>query len=162
MKIEITQFPDGFHHKTIPWSAAHTCCLGQIKESSSIPSTPTPPPHPPSPEFRYHLENHTHHCNMPSGHILMCLFYVPSLVPDYCLKCVTQTLNQYHYHAQPMRFGSRGPRQFSRPFVSDTSPKCIDREGPERRRTGTRQVAENRSLPQCMWDTLNLPKKLTY
>ena len=26
-----------------------------------------------------------------------------------------------------------------RPFVSDTSPKCIDREGLERRRTGTRQ-----------------------
>ena len=33
-KIEITQFPDGFHHKTIPCSAAHTC-LGQIKESPS-------------------------------------------------------------------------------------------------------------------------------
>ena len=27
----------------------------------------------------------------------------------------------------------------SRPFVSDTSPKCIDLEGLERRRTGTRQ-----------------------
>ena len=27
----------------------------------------------------------------------------------------------------------------SRPFVSDTSPKCIDREGLKRRRTGTRQ-----------------------
>ena len=27
----------------------------------------------------------------------------------------------------------------SRPFVSDTSPKCIDREGLERRRTGTKQ-----------------------
>ena len=25
------------------------------------------------------------------------------------------------------------------PFVSDTSPKCIDQEGLERRRTGTRQ-----------------------
>ena len=55
VKIEITQFPDGFRLKTIPCSAAHTCCLGQIKESP--------------------------------GHILMCLFYVPSLVPDYCLKC---------------------------------------------------------------------------
>ena len=32
-----------------------------------------------------------------------------------------------HYYARPMRFGSRGP-------------KCIDREGLERRRTGTRQV----------------------
>ena len=29
-------------------------------------------------------------------------------------------------------------RLISRPFVSDTSPKCIDREGLERRRTGTR------------------------
>ena len=28
----------------------------------------------------------------------------------------------------------------SRPFVSDTSPKCIDQEGLERRRTGTRQA----------------------
>ena len=27
----------------------------------------------------------------------------------------------------------------ARTFVSDTSPKCIDREGLERRRTGTRQ-----------------------
>ena len=34
----------------------------------------------------------------------------------------------------------------SRPFVSDTSPKCIDREGLERRRTGTRQPkTENES-----------------
>ena len=37
VKIEITQFPDGFRLKTIPCSAAHTCCLGQIKESPSIP-----------------------------------------------------------------------------------------------------------------------------
>ena len=29
----------------------------------------------------------------------------------------------------------------SRPFVSDTSPKCIDREGLKRRRTGTRQLS---------------------
>ena len=28
----------------------------------------------------------------------------------------------------------------SRPFVSDTLPKCIDREGLKRRRTGTRQA----------------------
>ena len=47
VKIEITQFPDGFRLKTIPCSAAHTCCLGQIKESPSIPSTPPRPP--PSP-----------------------------------------------------------------------------------------------------------------
>ena len=90
MKIEITQFPDGFRLKTIPCSAEHTCCLGQIKES---PSTPLPPP--PPPEFGYHLENQTHHRNMPSGHILMRLFYVPSLVPDYCLKCHTNFATQY-------------------------------------------------------------------
>ena len=41
-----------------------------------------------------------------------------------------------HYCARPMRFGSRGPSEF---FVSGTSRKCIDREGPERRRIGTRQ-----------------------
>ena len=95
VKIEITQFPDGFRLKTIPCSAAHTCCLGQIKESPSIPSTPPPPPPLPSPEFGYHLENQTHHCNMPSGHILMRLFYVPSLVPDYCLTCHTNFATQY-------------------------------------------------------------------
>ena len=126
--------------------------------------------HPLPPGFGYHLENHTHRCNMPSGHILMGLFYVSSLVPDYCLKCRTNFYTVWwqsclvprpHYYAQPMHFGSSGPRKFSRPFVSDTSPKCIDPEGLERRRTGTRQVAENRSLPQCMWDTLNLPNKLT-
>ena len=49
-----------------------------------------------------------------------------------------------HYSARPIRFGSRGPSQvlrefISRPFVSDTSPKCIDREGLGRCRTGTRQ-----------------------
>ena len=35
-----------------------------------------------------------------------------------------------------MRFGSRGPSEL---FVSDTSPKCIDREGLGRRRTETRK-----------------------
>ena len=35
-----------------------------------------------------------------------------------------------HYSTRPMRFGSRGP------FVSDTSPKCIDRENLGRRPTG--------------------------
>ena len=66
-----------------------------------------------------------------------------------------------HYYARLMRSGSRGPRKLnvwtfqkcktahacalrdclgvSRPFVSDTSPKCIDREGLKRRRTGTWQ-----------------------
>ena len=43
-----------------------------------------------------------------------------------------------HYCARPMRFGSRGPSE-SRPFSFDTSPKCIDREGLRRPRTGTRQ-----------------------
>ena len=38
-----------------------------------------------------------------------------------------------HYYAWPMHFGSCGP------FLSDTSPKCIDREGLERCRTGTRR-----------------------
>ena len=33
----------------------------------------------------------------------------------------------------------RGCLGVSRPFVSDTSPKFIDREGLERRRTGTKQ-----------------------
>ena len=48
-----------------------------------------------------------------------------------------------HYCAWPMLFGSRGPRKLlavSRPFISDTSPECIDREGLERRRTGTSQA----------------------
>ena len=35
-----------------------------------------------------------------------------------------------------MQFGSRGPSEF---FVSDNSPKYIDREGLERHRTGTRE-----------------------
>jgi len=38
------------------------------------------------------------------------------------------------YYARPMRFGSRGAA-----IRLDTSPKCIDREGLERRRTRTRQ-----------------------
>ena len=48
---------------------------------------------------------------------------------------VTCLVTRPHYYARPMRFGSRGPRK----FFSDTSPKCIDREGLGRRRTGTRQ-----------------------
>ena len=38
-----------------------------------------------------------------------------------------------HYYAWPMRFRSRGP------CLLDMSAKCIDREGLERCRTGTRQ-----------------------
>ena len=39
-----------------------------------------------------------------------------------------------HYYARPMRFGSRGPA-VRLGYVTE----CIDREGLERRRTGTRQ-----------------------
>ena len=42
----------------------------------------------------------------------------------------------------------------SRPFVSDTSPKCIDREGLKRRRTGTRQGHSNADR---LWDKPNRP-----
>ena len=45
-----------------------------------------------------------------------------------------------HICARTMRFGSRDPRKF-RIRSSDTSPKCIDREGLEGRRTGTRRRA---------------------
>ena len=38
-----------------------------------------------------------------------------------------------HYFAWPIRFGSRGPSEPS----SETSPKCINREGLGKRRTGT-------------------------
>ena len=53
------------------------------------------------------------------------------------------------YCAWPMRFGSRGPRKLlavSRPFISDTSPECIDREGLDRRRTGIRQARPHVSV----------------
>ena len=40
-----------------------------------------------------------------------------------------------HFYAWLMPFGSRGPSE----FVSDTSPKFIDREGLGRYSTGTRQ-----------------------
>ena len=42
-----------------------------------------------------------------------------------------------HYSARPMRFGSRDPSEFL--FVSDTSPKCLDREVLGGRRKGARQ-----------------------
>ena len=47
-----------------------------------------------------------------------------------------------HFSERPMRVASRGPSDlcFSRPYVSDTSPKSIDREGLERRRGGTWQT----------------------
>ena len=40
-----------------------------------------------------------------------------------------------HYRARPMRFRSRGQSE----FFSETSPKCIDREGLGRRHTRSRQ-----------------------
>ena len=49
------------------------------------------------------------------------------------LYLTTSLVLRPHHSARPLRFGSRGP------FVSDTSPKCIDREGLRRRSTGTRQ-----------------------
>ena len=51
---------------------------------------------------------------------------------------LTQSRLVPRYCERPMRFGSPGPRKFffSRPFVSDTSPKSIDQEGLERRLTG--------------------------
>ena len=55
------------------------------------------------------------------------------------------------YYARPMHFGSRGP------FVSETSPKCIDREGLERRRTRTRQVTfyiVGKNLAVCFLDQI--------
>ena len=175
VKIEITQFPDGFRLKTIPCSAAHTCCLGQIKESPSIPSTPPRPP-PPPPLSRVWVPSWKP--DTPLQHAFWSHFNAPFLCTFTCARLLLNVSHKLchpvwwqsclvprpHYYAQPMRFGSCGPRKFSRPFISDldTSPKCIDREGLKRCRTGTRQVAENSSLPQCMWDTLNLPKKLTY
>ena len=54
-----------------------------------------------------------------------------------------------HYCARPMRFGSRGPKNFS--------PKCIDWEGLGRRRTGTRlgSVHTNPDIFEtaCFFDT---------
>lgn len=38
-----------------------------------------------------------------------------------------------HYPVRPLRFASRGASEFSRPFVSDTSANCINREGLGRR-----------------------------
>ena len=48
-----------------------------------------------------------------------------------------------HYYARPIVSGHVVRESFrgvSRPFVSDTSPRCIDREGLERRRKETRQI----------------------
>ena len=82
-----------------------------------------------------------HVWNLEDGRQGHCLLYWG---PDSrrCLHCSSQfwgrtcLVPRPHYYARPMRFGSRDP------FVSDTSPKCIDREGLKRRRTGTRQGAD--------------------
>ena len=50
------------------------------------------------------------------------------------------------YCARPMQFGWRGPSEF---FVSDNSPKCIEREGLERHRKGTREGLVVRSIGKC-------------
>ena len=54
--------------------------------------------------------------------------------PKWSRHCLVPRSN---YSKRSMRFGSRSP---SESFVSDTSPKCIDREGRGRRRTGIRQI----------------------
>ena len=48
---------------------------------------------------------------------------------------VAYLLPRPHYSAWLIRFGLRGPSEPS----SDTSPKCINREGLGKRRTGTRK-----------------------
>ena len=77
-----------------------------------------------------------------------------------------------HFSARPMRFGSCGPSDLclSRPYVSDTSPKSIDREGLERRRGGTWQTIIHLIYPpppplHCVvvnfpWDYCNIQEKL--
>ena len=50
------------------------------------------------------------------------------------LYLTTSLVPRPHHSARPLRFRSRGP------FVSDTSPKCIDREDLGRRRTANRKT----------------------
>ena len=71
------------------------------------------------------------------------------------------------YCARPRSFGSRGQRKFffSRPFVSDTSAKCIDRKGLERRRTGNRQGARlsvNRCCPLILPPPRRAPGEMNF
>ena len=61
--------------------------------------------------------------------------------------------SRLHYFARSMLFVLRGPREFL-PFVSDISPKCIDREGLGRRRTGTGPTSFPGSLS---YPSLSLP-----
>ena len=81
-----------------------------------------------------------------------------------------------HFSALSMRFGSRGPSDlcFSRPYVSDTSPKSIYREGLGGRRGGTWQTMIHLIYPPpppipprcpCVvvnfpWDDCNTREKL--
>ena len=74
---------------------------------------------------------------------------VTSAHPNVSFSPVHCLVPMPHYCAWPMLFGSRGPRKLlavSRPFISDTSPECIDREGLERHRTGTRQARLHASV----------------
>ena len=48
----------------------------------------------------------------------------------------------------------------SRPFVSDTSPKCIDREGLKRRRAGTRQGTLHVDKIQVRFKIVNITHAL--
>ena len=59
-----------------------------------------------------------------------------------------------HYSAQPLSLGSRGP------FVSDTSPKCINWEGVGRPRTGIRKSWNHISLTSLLGVVNNVNKML--
>ena len=59
-----------------------------------------------------------------------------------------------HYSAQPLSLGSRGP------FVSDTSPKCINWEGLGRPRTGIRKSWNHISLTSLLGVVKNVNKML--
>ena len=59
-----------------------------------------------------------------------------------------------HYSTQPLSLGSRGP------FVSDTSPKCINWEGLGRPRTGIRKSWNHISLTSLLGVVNNVNKML--
>ena len=62
------------------------------------------------------------------------------------LSSFTCLVPRPHYYERPMRFRSPAwSEKVFRPFISDTSPKSIDREGLKRCHTGTRQVLYIRS-----------------
>ena len=59
-----------------------------------------------------------------------------------------------HYSTQPLSLGSRGP------FVSDTSPRCINWEGLGRPRTGIRKSWNHISLTSLLGVVNNVNKML--